>query len=167
MSTREEDDRRAAEERRLAAAEREAERQRALVERQAAQHIADTFIIQLNKALGRADSGPSGTEMGQGPELPDRSHEARMLELKRQQLERGLTAPVPGIQYDSPERRQAIADHLREMKLPPHLAEIRDLIERSNAEPPQAAVERRPDMTNRNGPARGRGTERDAPGRER
>lgn len=106
---------------------------------------------------------------------------AKMLEHKREHLAKavdlakGRTGQEPRdaatrdpldsrrMEYDSPERREAITAHLAKMGVDPHLAVIRDLMERGQAEPPQKAAERAPDMTNRNGPARGR----DAQSRER
>lgn len=58
--------------------------------------------------------------------------------------------------YDSEARREAIRQHLERMGVSKELQQIRDLIERSHATPPEAAVERR-DPRSPGAPMRGRG----------
>lgn len=189
----------------LAAAEREAERQREAAERAAAERAADRFLGDLDRALSRPDLAPR-TEMGQGPEIsapspwhtrdldrgysvergplpppaPARPLDERMLELKRDQLQQGLTAPhltagstppapeVIPLRHDSPERREAVQRAMERAGVDPHLRAIRDLMERGSGQPPHAAVAQPPRMTSRRtAPGRGYGTEREREERER
>ncbi|WP_039798969.1 hypothetical protein [Nocardia araoensis] len=53
-------------------------------------------------------------------------------------------ASKPALQYDSQERRMAIAAHLAKMGVAPELAAVRMLIEVGQAQPPGEAVRTRP-----------------------
>lgn len=202
----------------------------------------DKAMERMGK-LARRGYEERGTEMGRGPELPDKADSARgqgdagytaaprlvpgmpgyraelevererdpvtripagpelvkdvptveppstadqMLEHKRGQLYKGVnlskarTGQEPErdplnpkrMEYDSPERRDAIQRDLEAKGVDPHLRAIRDLVERGQAEPPHKAAERTPDMTGRGVPQggrdpRNRGTERGPDGQYR
>ncbi|MFG1794933.1 hypothetical protein [Nocardia altamirensis] len=69
----------------------------------------------------------------------------------------------PVLQYDSPERRMAIAAHLAKMGVAPELAAVRMLIEVGQAQPPIEAVRTRPEEA----PAVTRAREQESRGLER
>ncbi|WP_378731772.1 hypothetical protein [Nocardia brasiliensis] len=69
----------------------------------------------------------------------------------------------PVLQYDSPERRMAIAAHLAKMGVAPELAAVRMLIEVGQAQPPTEAVRTRPEEA----PAVTRAREQESRGLER
>ncbi|MFI9404583.1 hypothetical protein [Nocardia sp. NPDC052316] len=69
----------------------------------------------------------------------------------------------PAVQYDSPERRMAIAAHLAKMGVAPELAAVRMLIEVGQAQPPIEAVRTRPEEA----PAVTRAREQESRGLER
>lgn len=167
----------------FAAAERDAERQRAAREREQIERAGERIIRDIDQAMARPDIA-RGSEMGQSPPSPPQTRELeeRMLDLKRQQLKRGLSVvrtpaketevPAAQIRYDSPERREAIQRHMESMGVDPHLRAVRELIERGQAAPPSQAVERPPNMTGRGAPQGGRdprdrGTERGPDGQDR
>lgn len=175
------------EEENLARAERQAEQQRAAREREQLERAGDGVLRDIDAAMVRPDI-VLGSEMGRGPEVTPppapqtRELEERMLDLKRQQLKRGLSlvrmtkelskdTPLP-MRYDSPERREAIQRHMEAQGVDPHLRAIRDLIEKGQAEPPHKAAEQKPNMTTRGVPQggrdpRNRGTERGPDGQYR
>lgn len=176
------------EEENLARAERQAEQQRAARERESLARAGDGLLRDIDAAMARPDIA-TPTEVGRGPEVTPppapqtRELEERMLDLKRQQLKRGLSlvrmtkelskdTPLPPMRYDSPERREAIQRHMEAQGVDPHLRAIRDLIEKGQAEPPSKAAERNPNMTGRGVPQggrdpRNRGTERGPDGQYR
>lgn len=111
--------------------------------RELAQLEKDVRALESELGMFHYPEGGPGQMTGKGspqskpPEriLSEPEREARAQEEAKREAKR--------IEYDSPERREAIAAHMAKEGVPPELAAIRMLAEVGNAEPPHKAVNRR------------------------
>ncbi|MEU1544182.1 MULTISPECIES: hypothetical protein [Nocardia] len=106
--------------------------------------------LQLREARDAKAKDPRNTELARLIEKPiadkgvslEKDRFSAQAEASRMAAN---AAAKPALQYDSQERRMAIAAHLAKMGVAPELAAVRMLIEVGQAQPPGEAVRSRPD----------------------
>ncbi|MFE7742389.1 hypothetical protein [Nocardia sp. NPDC057455] len=106
--------------------------------------------LQLREARDAKAKDPRNTELARLIEKPlaekgvslEKDRFSAQAEASRMAAN---AAAKPAMQYDSQERRMAIAAHLAKMGVAPELAAVRMLIEVGQAQPPGEAVRTRPD----------------------
>lgn len=134
-----------------------AAREKEAAEKEAAR--AEKFLNSLDKDLEKHLGIPPRTEEQKAKEGKGVSME------KSEQARQAYTG---GIQYDSVARREAIADHLKNMGVEKELREIRNIMDLGNGAPPGVAPHDRRDPNSPGGRMRGGDArERGDQGRER
>ncbi|MBF6168438.1 hypothetical protein IU486_27340 [Streptomyces gardneri] len=114
--------------------------------------IKEAKELQLREARDAKAKDPRNTELARLIEKPlaekgvslEKDRFSAQAEAGRMAANAAATAK-PAMQYDSAERRMAIAAHLAKMGVAPELAAVRMLIEVGQAQPPGEAVRGRPD----------------------
>ncbi|BDT98889.1 hypothetical protein IU427_01680 [Nocardia beijingensis] len=130
--------------------------------------IKEAKELQLREARDAKAKDPRNTELARLIEKPipekgvslEKDRFSAQAEASRMAAN---AAAKPALQYDSQERRMAIAAHLAKMGVAPELAAVRMLIEVGQAQPPGEAVRSRPDQA----PSVTRAREQESRGLER
>ncbi|MET9024460.1 MULTISPECIES: hypothetical protein [Nocardia] len=112
--------------------------------------IKEAKELQLREARDAKAKDPRNTELARLIEKPipekgvslEKDRFSAQAEASR--MAANAAAAKPALQYDSQERRMAIAAHLAKMGVAPELAAVRMLIEVGQAQPPGEAVRTRP-----------------------
>ncbi|WP_174187187.1 hypothetical protein [Nocardia barduliensis] len=132
--------------------------------------IKEAKELQIREARDAKAKDPRNTELARLIEKPiaekgvslEKDRFSAQAEASRMAANAAVGAK-PAMQYDSAERRMAIAAHLAKMGVAPELAAVRMLIEVGQAQPPGEAVRSRPDEA----PSVTRARELDSRGLER
>ncbi|BDT90269.1 hypothetical protein IFM12275_02450 [Nocardia sputorum] len=130
--------------------------------------IKEAKELQLREARDAKAKDPRNTELARLIEKPipekgvslEKDRFSAQAEASRMAAN---AAAKPALQYDSQERRMAIAAHLAKIGVAPELAAVRMLIEVGQAQPPGEAVRSRPDQA----PSVTRAREQESRGLER
>ncbi|MGK8490918.1 hypothetical protein [Nocardia asiatica] len=115
--------------------------------------IKEAKELQIREARDAKAKDPRNTELARLIEKPIAEKSGVSLEKDRfsaqaeasRMAANAAVGAKPAMQYDSAERRMAIAAHLAKMGVAPELAAVRMLIEVGQAQPPGEAVRGRPD----------------------
>ncbi|WP_454196798.1 hypothetical protein [Nocardia sp. Marseille-Q1738] len=113
--------------------------------------VKEARELQVREARDAKAKDPRNTELARLIEKPiaekgvslEKDRFSAQAEASRMAATAAANAK-PALQYDSPERRMAIAAHLAKMGVAPELAAVRMLIEVGQAQPPGEAVRTRP-----------------------